>query len=185
MKKIAVFFAEGYEEIEALTVVDMCRRAGIETEMVSVTDALTVTGAHNIPVVMDKTISDLDFTTLDMIVLPGGMPGTINLENTPVLMNQVKIFAETGKYVAAICAAPSVLGHLGILEGKTACCFPGFEEELTGAAVTFNSCEADGNVITARGMGCAIDFSVEIINTLSDGAKGDEIASKIVYKKIF
>lgn len=185
MKKIAVFFAEGYEEIEALTVVDMCRRAGIDTEMVSVTDSLTVTGAHSISVVMDKLLKDVDFEALDMIVLPGGMPGTTNLEKTPVLMEQVKAFAAVGKYVAAICAAPSVFGHLGILKGKTACCFPGFEEELTGANVTYNSCERDGNVITARGMGCAIDFSVEIINALLDGAKGDEIASKIVYKKLF
>ena len=185
MKKIAVFFAEGYEEIEALTVVDMCRRAEIVTEMVSVTDNLTVTGAHGIPVVMDKTLTDVEFDSLDMIVLPGGMPGTINLEKTPVLMEQVKVFAKTGKYVAAICAAPSILGHLGILKGKTACCFPGFEEELNGANVTFNSCEVDGNVITARGMGCAIDFSVEIMNALLDGAKGDEIASKIIYKKVF
>lgn len=185
MKKIAVFFAEGYEEIEALTVVDMCRRAGIDTEMVSVTDTLTVTGAHAIPVVMDKMLENVDFTSLDMIVLPGGMPGTTNLEKTPLLMEQVASFASAGKFVAAICAAPSVLGHLGILKGKTACCFPGFEEELTGAKVTFNACERDGNVITARGMGCAIDFSVEIINALLDGAKGEEIASKIVYKKIF
>lgn len=185
MKKIAVFFAEGFEEIEALTVVDMCRRAEIETEMVSVTDSLTVTGAHAIPVVTDKMIADVDFAALDMIVLPGGWPGTPNLEKVPELMEQVKVFAEAGKYVAAICAAPSVLGHLGILKGKTACCFPGFEEELAGANVTFNSCEVDGNVITARGMGCAIDFSVEIINALLDGVKGAEIASKIVYKKIF
>lgn len=185
MKKIAVFFAEGYEEIEALTVVDMCRRAEIDTKMVSVTDSLTVIGAHGIPVLMDKMLEDVDFEALDMIVLPGGMPGTINLEKTPMLMEQVKAFADTGKYVAAICAAPSVFGHLGILKDKTACCFPGFEEELDGANVSFNSCEVDGNVITARGMGCAIDFSVEIINALLDGAKGDEIASKIVYKKIF
>ena len=184
MKKIAVFFAEGYEEIEALTVVDMCRRAGIDTDMVSVTDMLTVTGAHAIPVVMDKMLGDVDFASLDMIVLPGGMPGTTNLEKTPLLMEQVKNFASAGKYVSAICAAPSVLGHLGILKGKTACCFPGFEEELTGAKVTLNSCERDGNVITARGMGCAIDFSVEIINALLDGGKGEEIAAKIVYKKI-
>lgn len=181
MKKIAVFFAEGYEEIEGLTVVDMCRRAGIETETVSVTDSLTVTGAHAIPVVMDKQIGDVDFDSLDMIVLPGGMPGTVNLEKTPALMEQVKAFANAGKYVAAICAAPSVLGHLGILAGKTACCYPGFEEELTGANVTFNSCEVDGNVITARGMGCAIDFSVEIISALLDREKGAEIASKIIY----
>jgi 4-methyl-5(b-hydroxyethyl)-thiazole monophosphate biosynthesis len=183
MKKIAVFFAESYEEIEALTVVDMCRRADIQTEMISVTDSLTVTGAHAIPVKMDKMLSEVDFDALDMIVLPGGWPGTPNLEKVADLMEKVKVFAESGKYVAAICAAPSILGHLGILEGKTACCFPGFEEELTGASVSYNSCEVDGNIITARGMGCAIDFSVEIIRVLAGSEKAEEIASKIIYKK--
>jgi 4-methyl-5(b-hydroxyethyl)-thiazole monophosphate biosynthesis len=183
MKKIAVFFAESYEEIEALTVVDMCRRADIQTEMISVTDSLTVTGAHAIPVKMDKMLSEVDFDALDMIVLPGGWPGTPNLEKVADFMEKVKVFAESGKYVAAICAAPSILGHLGILAGKTACCFPGFEEELTGASVSYNSCEVDGNIITARGMGCAIDFSVEIIRVLSGSEKAEEIASKIIYKK--
>ena len=183
MKKIAVFFAESYEEIEALTVVDMCRRAEIQTEMVSVTDSLTVNGAHAIPVVMDKMLADVDFNELDMIVLPGGWLGTPNLEKVGALMEKVKAFAESGKYVAAICAAPSILGHLGILKGKAACCFPGFEEELTGATVSYNSCEVDGNIITARGMGCAIDFSVEIIRALVGSEKAEEIASKIIYKK--
>ena len=181
MKRIAIFFAEGYEEIEALTVVDLCRRAGIQADMVSVTDSLQVTGAHNIPVIMDKLLADVDFSQLDMIVLPGGMPGTINLEKVPELMEQVKAFAAAGKYIAAICAAPSVFGHLGILEGKTACCYPGFEADLTGADVTFNSCEADGNIITSRGMGCAIDFSLKIIEKLENGDKASEIGKKIIY----
>ncbi len=183
MKKIAVFFAEGYEEIEALTVVDMCRRAGIITDMVSVTESLTVTGAHNIPVVMDKVLDQVDFTELDMLVLPGGMPGTINLEKVPALMGQVQKFEAEEKYVAAICAAPSVFGHLGLLEGKTACCYPGFEEDLSGATVSFRSCETDGKVITARGMGCAIDFSVAIINALLGAGKGEAVAEKIIYMK--
>jgi 4-methyl-5(b-hydroxyethyl)-thiazole monophosphate biosynthesis len=185
MSKVYVFFAEGFEEIEALTVVDMLRRVNVETVMVSIGADKVVKGAHNIPVVTDGVFTEFSYEDGTMAVLPGGMPGTVNLEKTPALMEQVKAFANAGKYVAAICAAPSVLGHLGILAGKTACCYPGFEEELTDAKVTFNSCEVDGNVITARGMGCAIDFSVEIINTLLDGVKGAEIASKIVYKKIF
>ncbi len=175
MKKIAIFFAEGYEEIEALTVVDLCRRANIQIDMVSVTDSLQVTGAHGIAVTMDKMIFEVDFSSLDMIVLPGGMPGTRNLEQVPLLMEQVKAFAETGKYIAAICAAPSVFGHLGLLSGKNACCYPGFEEELTGANVSFNRCESDGNIITSRGMGCAIDFSLKIIEKL----KGEDVASQI------
>ncbi len=182
MKKIAIFFAEGYEEIEALTVVDLCRRAEIRIDMVSVTDSLQVTGAHGIPVVMDQLIADVDFKELDMIVLPGGMPGTRNLEQVPMLMEQVKAFCAAGKYIAAICAAPSVFGHLGLLEGKTACCYPEFESELMGANVSFHTCEADGNIITSRGMGCAIDFSLKIIEKLISREKAAEIGEKIIYK---
>ena len=181
MKKIGIFFAEGYEEIEALTVVDMCRRAGIQIDMVSVTDSLQVTGAHGIPVIMDRMLADVDFDLLDMIVLPGGMPGTRNLEHVPLLMEQVKAFAAAGKYIAAICAAPSVFGHLGLLEGKKACCYPGFEEELTGATVTYNACEADGNIITSRGMGCAIDFSLKIIGKLQNDDAASKIGRQIIY----
>lgn len=181
MKKIAIFFAEGYEEIEALTVVDLCRRAGIGAEMVSVTESLKVTGAHGIPVIMDKMLSDVDFDALDMIVLPGGMPGTRNLEQVPLLMEQVKAFAAAGKYIAAICAAPSVFGHLGLLKGKKACCYPGFEQELSGANVTYEPCEADGNIITSRGMGCAIDFSLKIIEMLENGDMASKIGRQIIY----
>ena len=181
MKKSAIFFAEGYEEIEALTVVDLCRRAGIQVDMVSVTDSLQVTGSHHIPVCMDKMLADVEFEALDMIVLPGGMPGTLNLEAVPTLMEQVKAFAASGKYIAAICAAPSIFGHLGLLEGKTACCYPGFEEQLAGANVTNNPCEVDGNIITSRGMGCAIDFSLKIIKELQNDDKASEIGRQIIY----
>lgn len=181
MKKIAIFFAEGYEEIEALTVVDLCRRAGIWVDMVSVTDSLQVTGAHGIPVVMDKMLAEVEFATLDMLVLPGGMPGTRNLEQVSLLMEQVKAFAAAGKYIAAICAAPSVFGHLGLLAGKNACCYPGFEEELTGANVMFHPCEADGNIITSRGMGCAIDFSLKIIEKLENDDTASKIGRQIIY----
>lgn len=181
MKKIAIFFAEGYEEIEALTVVDLCRRAGIWVDMVSVTDSLQVTGAHGIPVVMDKMLAEVEFDTLDMLVLPGGMPGTRNLEQVPLLMEQVKAFAAAGKYIAAICAAPSVFGHLGLLAGKNACCYPGFEEELTSANVMFHPCEADGNIITSRGMGCAIDFSLKIIEKLENDDTASKIGRQIIY----
>ena len=181
MKRIAIFFAEGYEEIEALTVVDLCRRAGIWVDMVSVTDSLQVTGAHGIPVVMDKMLAEVEFDTLDMLVLPGGMPGTRNLEQVPLLMEQVKAFAAAGKYIAAICAAPSVFGHLGLLAGKNACCYPGFEEELTGANVMFHPCEADGNIITSRGMGCAIDFSLKIIEKLENDDTASKIGRQIIY----
>lgn len=181
MSKIAVFFAEGYEEIEALTVVDLCRRAGIETLMVGVTDDKCVTGSHKIPVVMDMGIVDVDFDSLDMIVLPGGMPGTRNLEACELLMEQVDSFYAQGKGVAAICAAPSVLGHRGILKGKKACCYPGFEEHLDGAEVTLHSIEVEGNVITSRGMGCAIDFSLAIVEKYAGDETAEALSKGIIY----
>ena len=116
---VAVFFANGYEEIEALTVVDLTRRAGIETWMVSITEEKEVTGSHGITVSMDKILKEVDFKEADMIVLPGGMPGTLNLEACEPLMEQVKEFDKNGKYISAICAAPTVFGHLGLLKGKS------------------------------------------------------------------
>ncbi len=182
MKKAAIFFAEGYEEIEALTVVDMCRRAGIDIQMVSVTGADNVTSSHGVCVKTDLQISNLDFESLDMLILPGGMPGTKNLEQVSLLTEQLKAFAASGKYVCAICAAPSVLGHLGILSGKRAVCYPGFEKDLAGAQVLNRSCVVDGNVITARGMGCAIEFSKAIIAALADAGTAQKIADSVIYR---
>lgn len=183
MAKIAVFFGEGYEEIEALTVVDLCRRAKIETQMVSITGNACVTGSHGIKVEMDAQYEDVDFDTLDMIVLPGGMPGTRNLEAHVGLMSHVDAFHEAGRNLAAICAAPSIFGHRGILKGRKACCYPGFEKDLEGAQVVFETVAVDGNVITSRGMGCAIDFSLEIIKRLSDAQTADALAEAVIYGK--
>lgn len=182
MKRLAVFFGEGFEEIEALTVVDICRRCGVEVDMVSVTDGRQVKGSHGIVISVDKTFSDADFGEYDMLVLPGGMPGTKNLEAHGGLMAQVDAFYEKGKYVAAICAAPSVLGHRGILKGRSACCYPGFESHLEGAHVTENSVEVSENVITSRGMGTAIDFALAIAGVLCGEDKAQEIAKSIVYR---
>lgn len=182
MKKLGVFFAQGFEEIEALTVVDGCRRAGIEVVMTAVDNGKTCTGSHGIEVTMDTSLEEVDFEELDMIVLPGGMPGTKNLEKCDVLMKQVDAFYNNGKWIAAICAAPSIFGHRNILSGKKACCYPGFEKELIGADVTTMPVECDGNVITARGMGCAIDFTLKIIEVLVDDSKAEEISTGIIYK---
>ena len=182
MKKIGIFFGTGYEEIEALTVVDLCRRAGIEISMVSITGEGKVTGSHGIAVEMDKQFEDVDFTALDMIVLPGGMPGTRNLETHEGLIEQVDAFYKEGKYVAAICAAPSIFGHRGIVNGRKACCYPGFEKDLTGAEVCYESVCISDNVITSRGMGCAIDFSLAIITVLCGSEIADDKAHSIIYK---
>lgn len=179
---VAVFFAKGYEEIEALTVVDLTRRAGIETWMVSITEEKKVTGSHGIEVFMDKTLAEIDFDKVDMIVLPGGMPGTLNLEACEPLMEKVKEFDKAGKYISAICAAPTVFGHLGLLKEKKACCYPGMEEGLVGAEVSFDSTATADHILTSRGMGTAIDFGLQIIARLQTETAADEMAKKIVYK---
>lgn len=182
MSKVAVFFAEGYEEIEALTVVDICRRAGIGTDMVSVTGMKEVTSSHGVSVKMDKTFSELDFEEYDMLVLPGGMPGTKNLEAHEELMGQIDAFYERGKYIGAICAAPSIFGHRGILKGRRACCYPSFESHLEGAEVTAGPVEISDNVITSRGMGTAIEFGLAILTVLCGEEKAGELAKAIVYR---
>ena len=181
MSKVCVFFGTGYEEIEALTVVDILRRQGIDTQMVSVMGEKTVTGSHQIPVIMDTLIEDVDFNSVDMIVLPGGMPGTDNLEACEPLMEQVDSFLASGKAVAAICAAPRILGHRGHLKGKKAICYPGLEQQLSGAEVVFEDAVRDGNIVTGRGMGCAISFALMIVEYFADKKAADEMAEKIVY----
>ncbi len=175
MKKIAVFFGEGFEEIEALTVVDICRRAGIEVKMVSITGQDVVTGAHKISVGMDMQFEDVDFASLDMLVLPGGMPGTKNLEAHAGLMEQIDRFYKEGKLLGAICAAPSIFGHRGMLKGRKACCYPGFEKDLEGAMVMTAKVTVDNHVITSRGMGTAMDFALAITASLC----GEEVAQKL------
>lgn len=181
MSKVCIFIATGYEEIEALTVVNLLRRAGIEIDMVSITGERSVIGSHAIQVEMDKIFDEVDFATVDMIVLPGGMPGTKNLEEYNPLMQQLDDFYEKDKMIAAICAAPSILGHRGMLQGKKACAFPGFESDLIGAIVTQNPVETVNNIITARGMGCAIDFGLAIIEKLEGKKKAEELAEQIIY----
>lgn len=182
MGKIAVFFAEGYEEIEALTVVDICRRCSLTVDMVSVTRERVVHGSHGIGVQMDQVYEEIDFDRYDMLVLPGGMPGTKNLEAHQGLMEWVDRFYKEGKYIAAICAAPSIFGHRGILEGRRACSYPGFESHLKGAQVTAGPVEMDGNVITSRGMGTAIDFGLAIAGIFVGEEKAAGMAEAIVYR---
>lgn len=183
MSKVCVFFATGFEEIEALTVVDLLRRENIDTDMVSVMENKTVEGAHHIPVVTDKLLGEVDFEQVDMIVLPGGGSGTRNLEACEALMAQVDAFAAGEKPVCAICAAPSILGHRGHLQGKRAIAYPGFEKELTGAEVIYEPAVADGKIITGRGMGCAIDFGLAIVEYLKGSEAKDELARKIVFNQ--
>lgn len=181
MSKVYVFLAEGFEEIEGLTVVDLLRRAKIETEMVSVMEGKQIKGSHGIKVTADSMFADVDFSDADILVLPGGMPGTLNLGKHQGLCELLKKHYGEGKKIAAICAAPSIFGQLGFLNGRVATCYPGFESKLEGAVVCAAKVAVDGNVTTAKGMGAAIDFGLKLIEELSGLEKAMEIREGIIY----
>ncbi|MEA5084407.1 MAG: DJ-1 family glyoxalase III [Lachnospiraceae bacterium] len=181
MKKIGVFFANGFEEVEALTVVDLCRRGGIDVKMVAVSECLNVIGRSDIEIRTDILFNEKIIANFDGLILPGGMPGTNNLMEHRGLCKALCDFNSKGKLVAAICAAPMVLGKLGILRGKKACCYPGMEEYLEGAQIEDGLVSVDGNVITSRGIGTAIAFSLAIIEMLEDENTAEEVRKSIVY----
>lgn len=181
MSRIGIFFAEGYEEIEALTVVDLVRRAGIPIDMISVYGEKEVAGSHGILVKMDRTLEETDFDGLDMLVLPGGLKGTQGLESCGDLMKKLDDFYAAGKWIAAICAAPSIFGHRGYLKGRRATSYPDFESHLEGATVTHGAAEVDGHVITGRGMGCSIPFALKIVEQFVGRDAAEELAEKVVW----
>lgn len=176
MKKVAVHLATGFEEIEAVTIIDVLRRAGLDVMVISVTGDYLVNGAHNVPVKADKLFGEVNYDAVDMIVLPGGMPGAANLDKHEDLKTQIGTFRKKGKPIGAICAAPLVLGHMGLLEGKNAVCYPGFEKELKGAHIKNTSVAVDGNLVTGRGPGAALNFSLQIVEELLSREKADELA---------
>ncbi len=182
MSKVCVFLANGFEEIEALTVVDLLRRVKIEVNTVSITGEQYVNGAHQIIVKADEVFEQVDYDKVDMLVLPGGMPGTKNLDAHLGLEQMLFKFQAEGKKLAAICAAPSVLGAKGILEGRAATCYPGFEGVLKGATIKSEAVVIDGNIITSKGMGTAIDFSLELIKILLDEETAAKTAESIQYQ---
>ena len=182
MSRLGIFMADGCEEIEGLTVVDLVRRAGIEIVMISVNGKKSVTGSHKITFQTDIDKADADYTSYDGIVLPGGMPGTTHLMEDETVNRVIREFASEGKLVAAICAAPSVLGNAGLLAGKTATCYPGVEGKLTGADFVTDPVAKDGNIITSRGLGTAIDFAAEIVAYLKDQEAAKSLKESIVYR---
>lgn len=183
MKKIGIFLADGFEEIEGLTVVDILRRAGMEAKMISIVERKEICGSHKISVQADALFEDVDFAQLDGVVLPGGMPGTLNLGAHAGVNEIIKSFAREDKLVAAVCAAPSVLGQAGLLQGRKATCYPGYEDKLTGAEVIYDEVAEAGNIITSRGMGTTIAFALRITAYLAGEEKAQELAEKIIYRQ--
>lgn len=181
MSQVCIFFAPGLEEIEGLTVVDLMRRANIPVKIVSVADTLDIIGTHNIRITADALLSDMDFSDTRMLVLPGGAPGTCNLEACNPLTDLLKDFYSQGKYIGAICAAPMILGHLGFLEGRKATCYPGFEKDLHGAEFVTDAAVVDGHIITSRGLGTAIEFATALIALLKDEETAQSIKEEVMY----
>ena len=163
MSKIAVFLAVGFEEVEAVSTIDVLRRGGLDVDMISVSGNLDVEGGHGISLKCDRLFYNVDYTDYDVLVLPGGMPGTDNLNKHEGLVELLPEFISQGKKVAAICAAPMILGQLGLLENRDAICYPGFEEHLKGAHISYKTVVRDDNIITAKGAGVAMAFGLEIL----------------------
>ena len=182
MIKVSVLLADGFEEIEALTVVDLLRRAQIYVGTVSIMEDYVVHGAHGINVQAEDLFEEVNFADVDVIVLPGGMPGTTNLKEHEGVKRVVLDFGEKGKTLAAICAAPTVLGELGLLKGKRITCYPSVETEIQGAVITKTPVAVDGNIITSRGVGTAIDFALELIAVLMGRERALKVAESIVYE---
>ena len=179
MKKVIVFLAKGFEEIEAISIIDVLRRAEVSVTTVSISKEKEVKGAHNVPVVADKLFDDVDFASYDMIVLPGGMPGAKNLQEHEGVKKQVEVF-EKDKHVGAICAAPMVLGGMGLLKGRRATCYPGFEAELIGATITNEEVTVDGNIITGKGPAFAMKFALQLVETLAGKATRNEVSNGLL-----
>lgn len=183
MAIIALFLADGCEEIEALTQADILRRARMDVDILSIMDTENVITSHNIHVKADGMIGDADFSKYDGIILPGGLKGTENLKKHPIVRKEVQEFFDAGKLVAAICAGPTVLGDVGILKGKRATCYPGCEEGLIGAEVIKSApAVRDGNIITARGMGASISFGLQILEYFEGEEAAKKMAEKIIYR---
>lgn len=171
---IYAFLANGFEEVEAIASVDVIRRAGIDIATVGI-GSKNITGSHGITVVCDLDEAQADIDNYDGLLLPGGMPGTLNLEKSQTVNKFLDKAFDTNRLICAICAAPSILGHKNMLVGRRAVCFPGFESELNGAVLTDAYVETDGNIITAKGMGSAVDFGLAV----AEAVMGSEIAVKL------
>lgn len=179
-RRIAIHLADGFEEIEAVCIIDVLRRAEIEVVVVSVTGKMEVTGVHQLRILADILFERVDYDEIYMIVLPGGMPGAANLNAHDGLRSVIIKFNSENKSLAAICAAPLVYGNLGILEGKQAVCYPGFEKYLIGAEVLSVRVVESGNIITGRGPGAAIAFALKIVEKAVSSEKAEQLARQML-----
>lgn len=185
MKKVYVFLADGFEDVEALIPVDVWRRGGLDVTTVSIMGDYTVESAHGVRMMADTLIEDVDVSDADLLFLPGGMPGASNLYGNQQVCEAVKAQAEKGKKVAAICAAPAVvLGQLGILNGKRATCYPGFENMLEGATYTGGLITIDGNITTGEGPAAAFPFAYDLLGQLVSPQVADQIAEGMRFKHL-
>ncbi len=178
--KIAVPLAEGFEEIEAVSIIDVLRRADLDVTVFSISNKKEVTGSHSVKIIADRLFNEVDFSKTDMIVLPGGLPGATNLNNHTGLRDVILDFNKSKKALGAICAAPLVFGSLGILNNKNATCYPGFENQLKGATTTGNEVELSDKIVTGKGAGVAIKFALKIVETIHGKQFADELAEKMI-----
>ena len=178
---VYMLLGTGFEETEAIAPLDLLRRAGVEVLTVGI-DGKTVIGSHKIPVVADITIGEMDLTDMEMIVIPGGLGGVASLRASRASLDALKFGWENQKYVAAICAGPTVLAQAGLLEGKKACCYPGMEEQLTGAMASTEPVVRDGSVITSRGLGTAIPFALALVAYFCGEKQAQALAKSIVFQ---
>lgn len=181
MSKVYAFVADGTEEVELLTVVDLLRRGKVDVEVITINKEPLVVSSHKVKIVADDVFEHINFDDGDALFIPGGVPGTPNLEAHEGLKKLIQKYYDEGKLVTAICAAPSILGHMNILNGRNATCFPGYEEDLYGANVTGGKVEQDGNVITAKGLGAAIDLGLQMLKVLVNEETSNTIGKKIQY----
>ena len=184
MKRAVMLFAEGFETVEALVVVDILRRGGVEVTMASINEEEFVRSSHGVNVEMDVVLGEVDVLDYDAIILPGGMPGTLHLGESEAVKKALYVMDDAGKIVAAICAAPGGLGKYGLLEGKKACSYPDHEKNLTGAQILREPVVTDGNIITSRGLGTALEFGLRLLEVLVSTDKADQIREAIVYQEL-
>lgn len=180
MKKAIVFLANGFEEMEAIGTIDILRRGGIEVTTVSITANLVVTGAHNVQITADTTLDKATLAGADALVLPGGMPGAANLNDSESVKETLLQQYREGRIIAAICAAPMVFGGLGLLKDRNATCYPGFEPKLIGANVTGEAVEVSDHVITGKGPGLVIKFGLALVAAIKSQAVAEEVAAGLL-----